>query len=733
MKREGWRRLIRVAVLLAFGLAAAGEARADLWYVHYENAEHALKKQQWRTAVSELRQAIKRKGDSGARVRSYGMKVVDYFPYLKLGIAYHHLGEEAAALEAFDTEERLGVVQSSREGRGELAKYRQLAVQAQQQKASTANRRTEEIVQNSLAEALRLDGQGRQREAMNALAPGLAVDPQHRELVDLMASLRSRVVAQELKDRAQAAASPAVVPPAPAESGSPSGPKRPKTSETAAPAEERQPREQPPEGRQSPEQSLLQDTLRVAGAHMAGGRFEEALSAANRVLALDRKNAQALEIVGQAYAQISQRVLGAQSPGSPVAAGIPPAIRFADLRQDAGGERAEIAVDPEFQLHGVVIDSSPVTITLSADDGRPVETTTTSQAVGAYVITELSAHHRLRAGTTVLTLIATDSAGLSSRSQYNVIYRRPWFLSPWLYLAAGGGLGLSAAGLLAHRGRKRRGRRARKFNPYIAGGPIFDEQLFFGREPLIQKILQTVHNNSLLLHGERRIGKTSLLHQVQKRLEALDDPTFEFHPVYIDLQGTPEDKFFATLADQIAEALPAGEEPREPALARSSYSHHDLVRELHGVIKRLKERGSKQVKLVLLIDEMDEMNDYDPRVSQSLRSLFMKRFAENLAAVVAGVRIRREWEKETSPWYNFFEEIEVDAIPPAEARRLVLEPLRGTFRFAPGAAERIVAASGGKPFQIQRRCLALVQRLHEEGRRTVTLADVEALNDQDLP
>jgi hypothetical protein len=422
-----------------------------------------------------------------------------------------------------------------------------------------------------------------------------------------------------------------------------------------------------------------------------------------------------------------------QSPGAPASASIPPAIRFADLRQDVGRERAEIVVDPEFQLHGVVIDSSPVTIAVSADDGRPVETTSTSQAVGAYVITEISARHHLRAGTTALTLIATDSAGLSSRSQYDVIYRRPWFLSPWLYLAAGGGLGLGAAGLLAHRGRKRRGRRERKFNPYIAGGPIFDEQLFFGREPLIQKILQTVHNNSLLLHGERRIGKTSLLHQLQKRLEALDDPTFEFHPVYIDLQGTPEDKFFATLADQIAEVVQVGEAAREPAVARASYSHHDLVRELHGVIKHLKERGSKQVKLVLLIDEMDELNEYDPRVSQSLRSLFMKRFAENLAAVVAGVRIRKEWEKESSPWYNFFEEIEVDAIAPAEARRLVTEPLRGTFRFAAGAAERIVAASGGKPFQIQRRCLALVQRLHEEGRRTITLEDVEALKDQDLP
>jgi hypothetical protein len=216
---------------------------------------------------------------------------------------------------------------------------------------------------------------------------------------------------------------------------------------------------------------------------------------------------------------------------------------------------------------------------------------------------------------------------------------------------------------------------------------------------------------------------------VERRLEALDDPTYVFHPVYVDLQGTPEERFFATLADQTFETLAprVGGIEREPALSRPGYSHHDLVRELHGLIKKLKELSPKQVKVVLLIDEVDELNDYDPRVSQSLRSLFMKRFAENLAAVVAGVRIRKEWEKEGSPWYNFFEEIAVDAISPQEAQRLVLEPVRGLFRFEAGTPERIVAAAGGKPFQIQRRCLALVQRLHEEGRRTVTRADVDAL------
>lgn len=775
---------------------SAGALRADLWYVHYEKAERALAKEKWREAVAELLQAIERKGDSGTRVRTYGMKVVDYFPYLKLGIAYHHLGQESAALEAFETEERLGVVQGSPDARRDLERYRRLASDARQppaaeDTAAAARRRIDEIIEKSLTEARRLEGQGRLQEAMNALASGLAADPEHAESVELMASLRSRVVAEEQRQReaealrrnletakdhlargdAEQAASllrqilaagpndeasrlleraqAAIVSSVTAErrnSEIAEALAAARNLETAGkPAEAlerlelvlaldpghgaaRELRERLLAAQKTGQQdALIRDTLRAAGAHVTAGRFEDALSAANRVLALDRKNPEALGVVRQAYAQISRRLL--EAPGVKAAENIPPAIRFVDQRQDVNGERVEIVDVPELRLNGMAIDSSPVTIALFDAENRPVEASSASQAVGEYFITEFSARHRLPAGSTALTVVATDSAGLSSRSQYAVLYDRPWFRAPWFFAASGGSLGIGAAGLLIYRRRKQRERLERKFNPFIAGGPIFDEKLFYGREPLIQKILQTVHNNSLLLYGERRIGKTSLLHQVQRRLEALEDPVYEFHPVYIDLQGAPEEKFFAILADQMFEALQPvlGPADREPALARASYGQHDLVRELHGLLKQLKERSQKQIKLVLLIDEVDELNAYDPRVSQSLRSLFMKRFAENLAAVVAGVRIRKEWEKESSPWYNFFEEIEVGAISADEAQRLVLEPLRGTFRCEAGAAERIVALSGGKPFQIQRRCLALVQRLHEEGRRTITMADVDAL------
>jgi len=63
-------------------------AAADSWYEHYFKAEQALENEDWMLAIQEINEALEKKGDSGARVRSYGMNVISYFPYFKLGIAY---------------------------------------------------------------------------------------------------------------------------------------------------------------------------------------------------------------------------------------------------------------------------------------------------------------------------------------------------------------------------------------------------------------------------------------------------------------------------------------------------------------------------------------------------------------------------------------------------------------------------------------------------------------------
>jgi hypothetical protein len=41
--------------------------------------------------------------------------------------------------------------------------------------------------------------------------------------------------------------------------------------------------------------------------------------------------------------------------------------------------------------------------------------------------------------------------------------------------------------------------------------------------------------------------------------------------------------------------------------------------------------------------------------------------------------------------------------------------------------EQIISVTECKPYLIQRLCIALVNRAHEENRRTITLADVDAV------
>ena len=116
---------------------------------------------------------------------------------------------------------------------------------------------------------------------------------------------------------------------------------------------------------------------------------------------------------------------------------------------------------------------------------------------------------------------------------------------------------------------------------------------------------------------------------------------------------------------------------------------------------------------MLLIDEVDELNDYDPKVNQKLRSFFMKTFAEHVTAVVSGVQIKKHWELEGSPWYNFFEEIEITPFKREYAVALITRPIRGIFKLEEGVVDQILALTECKPYLIQKLCVALVNRLHE--------------------
>ena len=741
----------RRTVLLAAAaiVLIAGAAAADPWYEHYANAQKALEQQDWTVAVQQLNAALEKKGDSGARARSYGMNVVEYFPYFRLGVAYYHLGQFDAALQAFETEARLGAIADSESANAELADFRIRAGEARTAQAADQERRIREIVSDSLAESARLESDGRTEAAIAAVDKALAVAPEDAGALAAMQELREKLAGQQRAQDLERRVSQLVGQGrALLDAGDYEGAStvlgealylQPEpgirelldaaNSALQADAEARSEEDRRQLERRYAEQQAAELEARIgqllasADRNFEAGATEASLAEANQVLALQPGNPGALDQIARAYAVINRRLLGTRPGGN-----IPPALRLVDLREeDEEGERVQVIRSPDFRLTGIVIDESPVEISVSSVDGA-IEPTLESQSLGDFTLTEFSVEMALPPGLTSLRLVASDAGGMNSGTEYTVLYRRPLLREPWFQLLLMAAAGVAIAVPL-WRGQRRRGElRQRKFNPYVAGAPVMNDDMFFGRRQLVDRIMQTIHNNSLLLYGERRIGKTSIQHQLKRRLLEIDDPYFDFHPVYIDLQGTPQEQFFWTIARDIVEDLAPGLEGLAiTETTPANYGYRDLLGDLRAVIRDLQGRSSKTVKLVLLIDEVDELNEYDPRINQRLRSLFMKNFAENLVAVVSGVEIKKRWEREGSPWYNFFEEIEVRPFNEQEASDLIRKPIEGIFKADADVVQRIISLTGGRPYLIQKLCVALVTRLHEQRRRKMTVADVDAV------
>lgn len=460
---------------------------------------------------------------------------------------------------------------------------------------------------------------------------------------------------------------------------------------------------------------------------LQSGDHEKALVALNRAIALDPTNPAVQGSIAKVYAELNRNALAA--PGT--VARLQPILAVADLREPlADGTTEQRVSSPDFTMSGVVMHPVPVDLVVDHDGtaipvGKGLTVTATGPSAYSFLL-----KRRVPAGVSLFKVVASDKEGMSSTREYQVRYIRPWHRSPWTYAAAILGVGLALGLLSIQRVRRRRALLQRRFNPYVAGAPVLQDDLFVGREPLLARILQTIHNNSVLLYGERRIGKTSLQHHLKKRLQHIQDPEYDFYPVFIDLQGTPQERFFETLAQDIFQELAPildGAKPGRTLAEGEPYAYETFVRDVRDVLKVLGKRSTKRVKLILLIDEVDELNAYDPRINQKLRSLFMKSFAENMVAVVSGVGIKKHWESEGSPWYNFFEEVEVKPFTRQDAEALIRKPVQGIFRIEDGVVDRIIERTRCRPYLIQKYCIALVNRAHEGNRRTITVTDVESV------
>jgi len=786
---------LRGALLALVLVLVAGPAWAVKdWYDFYEDGKQLADRGRCKEALASLAQARRLKPSSELGLRTYGLDFIDYVPHYYEGVCYVKTGDFKAALAAFDAEEKQGVIQKKRELYASLGRLRGEAKKALDdaaaaERAAEAEKKARALLQE--LQRLRHEGdelyrQGKLEEALAPLggaqkvAEGLADAATQRDIMEFIKKIRT-----EMNDRQEAEARAQRIDRDLAEGqqllqagkGAEAklkfadvlglDPHNARAAEGQAKAEEqilasttRQTRQAAFEhgkalfeaGRydeargplseagadtdNAEARRLLADATRIleglrkakethartdallaqAEGLLVARRFSEAWAKLGSVLALDPSNEKAKERSTYAERMTGEAIYENIFPNES------PILTFWETP-------GPVVEDPTLALHGVATDDRGLVRLEYRLDGRLLR----QQTLPAFPRNQrFDEEFPLRAGRNRISVTAVDTSDAPTVATFDITRQLRFYeTKAFLPSAAAAALGLLGAGLVVQHARRRRALH-RRFNPYIAGAPVMADNMFFGRRKLLNRILNVLHHNSLMITGERRIGKTTFLYHLKKALESDEGTEYQFFPVFTDLQGVPEQAFFHAVMSDVVDSLGLSTATVGALRFRiddEGYDGRDFSHDLQRVIEDLKARTPRRVKLALLIDEVDVLNDYSERINQRLRSIFMKTFSEHLVAIMSGVGIKRVWTSEGSPWYNFFDEIELTAFVREEAEALIKEPVEGVFRFESEAVEAILAGSQLKPYVIQKFCIHAVSRMLEQGRTTVTAGDVDAVRD----
>jgi hypothetical protein len=269
-------------------------------------------------------------------------------------------------------------------------------------------------------------------------------------------------------------------------------------------------------------------------------------------------------------------------------------------------------------------------------------------------------------------------------------------------------------------------------NPYVVGTPLkAGSPMFFGRKDVMDFILEhltAAHRNNLVLIGQRRTGKSSLLKQLPLVLGK------DFLPVYLDGQSLALDPglpaFLHAVAVEISLALEErGWKVPPPDLAQFS-DHPTAIFEKGFLASVRRTIGSRH--LLLLLDEFEELESAARRETLNasifpfLRHLIQH--SENLSVIFCGTHRLEELASDYwSVLFNISLYRHIGFLTREEAVRLIQEPVAaGGMRYDDLALDKIWRVTTGHPYFLQLICHSLVNRHNRMRRSYVSVGDVNA-------
>jgi hypothetical protein len=243
-------------------------------------------------------------------------------------------------------------------------------------------------------------------------------------------------------------------------------------------------------------------------------------------------------------------------------------------------------------------------------------------------------------------------------------------------------------------------------SPYETRAPVTGSR-FFGREHEINRIISNPDTNHAIL-GIRRIGKTSLLREIERLLREGEDST---HVIYLECSDLLD-------TDDYVREVVRKLNPRELTrlhMQKYVFFFPDFLERMSRLYK---------TKIIFLLDEVDNL----VIMQRGNWDLFrMLRASANKGAcqyIIAGFReAMREQYSLDSPFYNFAQEVRLSEFTRQQAHDLIVTPmenLRVRFKNKEEVVTRIYEETSGQPNLIQYYCLILLRNLDETGQREIS-------------
>lgn len=271
----------------------------------------------------------------------------------------------------------------------------------------------------------------------------------------------------------------------------------------------------------------------------------------------------------------------------------------------------------------------------------------------------------------------------------------------------------------------------RRINPYTLR-QVRDQSMFFGREAEIRQVIEYVQQGRsfVIVYGQKRIGKTSLLYHLAEHLlpESCNVLTVSFDAH--SLAAFTPSAFLLGLADAAMRKLAGqikhwdnrrGLQLRERDLAVEPYSRFAAW------VKRVEERLDGK-RILFMVDEFTRAEE------ECRRGALDRHFFDGLQYLVSSEDIGFilcihdfVYREDSLSWEMLQrgEPVRLLSLERSAAARLVQQPIERHYRFPPDLVEAILNLTHCHPYFIQAICQALTTHMAQKDDDNITLDDLE--------